>query len=333
MEAEGETQSMIRLGRYDAFDKWALLCRHWAGETIDAGTDRSDRPSLPQWASEAIWGGSRACIDYIRLKCEGLELAASDRGNGGEPSALNVELARLLREVGYTELRERSLRFIEGIKAAGPVAACQELPPLLTDRLKETFKSGALQALRWTDEPGEIPNIEVLRSCGKPFPVAAANGKRNVLDLFCARFSGVLDVIHIHDCFPDHVTLVDFDEPSLAAMRLIYPADWTYVHARYQDFLREAAERGLEYDLIVADPWRGDCPEVGFEMLPAIMKLCSDTFVTHYVKEMFDELGVDREDLPALAPAIARRTGVDVAVADMLTRGADNCWLVLRQQK
>ena len=337
---------MIRIGRYDMFDKWDIVCRSWSGDgpTIDTGTDRDGRPSLPQWLSEALPAGSRACQDYIRLRWEAIDggVAAAEPGDDGE---LNQEISGLLRELGYVEFRARSLRLIDGIKSSGFAVSSAELPPRISDRLKAAFKLGALLALRWTDEPGEIPDIEVLRFYRKPFPRAAIKRKRDVLNMFCARFCGVLDTIHLYDAHPDHVTLVDFDAASLEIMQRIYPRDWTYVCSDYKDFLRQAAERDQEYDLIVADPWRGQCPEVGFDMLPTIMGRCSGVYVAHYVKEMFNELGVrpiDRifihreyiapDNLVRLSRAIGQRTGVDVVVTETVARSTENCWLVMRKQ-
>src|SRR5205823_8676275 len=145
------------------------------------------------------------------------------------------------------------------------------------------------------------------------------------------RYFGMLDVIHIHDACPDRVTLVDFDAECLEAVQRIYPRTWNYVLSDYKDFLREAVERGLVYDLIVADPWRVQCAEVGFDLLPTIMGMCSDMFVMHYVQEMFEELGVAREDLAGLSRAITQRTGVAVVATQMVERSTENCWLVLRK--
>jgi hypothetical protein len=328
---------MIRLGRYDVLDKWEIVCRSWAGDgpALDLGVNRhGNKQLLPEWQSAAFREGYSYCIDYIRLKCEALNYGVPNAGaaGDGEDDELNEELSRLLQEVGYDEFRARGLRLVDGIKSSGVSAASDELPPRVADRLKEAFKLGALLALRWTEDIGEIPDLEVLRAQAKPaFPLKAIQGKRNVLAMFCVRYYGMLDVIHIHDAGPDQVTLVDFDAECLEAVQRIYPRQWNYVLSDYKDFLREAEARGLVYDLIVADPWRVQCPEVGFDMLSTIMSLCSDMFVMHYVKEMFDELGVAWTDFAGLSRAIKERTGVDVMVTDMVERSTENCWLVLRK--
>lgn len=329
---------MIRMGRYDVFDKWEIVCRSWAGEVIDVGVNRhGNKQLLPEWQWAAFAGGNRYCHDYLRLKCEALNygLPAAATGDDCEDSELNEELSRLLQEIGYGEFHARSLKLIEGIRSSSPAALSDgELPPRVVDRLKEVFKLGALLALRWTEDTGEIPDLEVLRSQIKPaFPYNAIKGKRNVLAMFCVRYYGTLDVIHIRDACPDQVTLVDFDAECLEVVQRIYPREWTYILSDYKDFLRQAEERGLEYDLIVADPWRFQCPEVGWDMLPTIMARCSDMFVMHYVKEMFDELGVGPEDLDGLSRAITQRTGVDVVVTEMVERSSENCWLVMCKPK
>ena len=328
---------MIRMGRYDALDKWEIVCRSWTGgeaTAIDVGVNRhGNRQLLPDWQFAAFAGGNRYCSNYVRLKCDSL---ASESASGAPESAdeagVNKEWREFLEEIGAGEFRDRSSRLIDSINSEGFGASSAELPLRIAERLKEIFKLGALLALRWTEDPGELPDIEVLRRDVRPqFPRAAIKGKRNVLAMFCVRYYGVLDVIHINDLCPDRVTLVDFDAECLAAVQRIYPGDWTYICADYKDFLAQAEAQGLVYDLIVADPWRLQCPEVGFEMLPRIMARCSDTFVMHYVREMFEELGVAQTDFPGLSHAIRQRTGVEVVVTEMVERSTENCWLVLRK--
>lgn len=340
---------MVRVGRYDVFDKWSVVCRSWRGEDVDVGVDRHNRPLLPLWELAAFAGGKSHCRDYLRLKLESLDAIGLATGADLGDGDLNGELSRLLWEIGHSELQARCDRLIETMKSSGRAVSCNaELPPRLADRLKEVFKLGALLGLRWTDDPGEIPNLELLRSKIPavlhlrryaddprrfPFPCNAAKGKRNVLAMFCARFYGLMDVIHIHDICPDTVTLVDLDAECLEAMQQIYPRDWTYVHADYKDFLRKAEERGLNYDLIVADPWRSQCVEVAFDMLPRIMRRCTGLFIVHYVPETFEELGVAPDDLDGLSRALSHRTGVDVLVTERVERGIQNCWLVIREKK
>jgi hypothetical protein len=64
-----------------------------------------------------------------------------------------------------------------------------------------------------------------------------------------------------------------------------------------------------------------------------VMDLCTDTFITNYFVEMFEELKVDVEDRPALARAIRARTGVDVEVTETVQRSLDVHWVVMRKGK
>ena len=324
---------MIRLGRYDVIDKWDLLCRSWADPAaMDLGLNRHGRPVLPDWRYLTFRAADNYVKDYIRRKCEALSDAAGNEVI--EHSETNRELLALLKEIGFSELWARALRLVDDIRARGPaLAVADDLPQRVADRVKEVYKLGALLALRWTEDVGEIPDIEVLRWNARDFPRRAIKGKQNVLSMFCAREYGVIDVIHIHDLCQDEVTLVDFDPNCLNVLRMIYSRDWNYVEADYKEFIREAAERGLIYDLIVADPWRAMAPEVGFDMFATIMARCSDTIVIHYVKEMFDELAVAPEDLDALSAAITQRTGVDIVVTERMERGTENCWLVIRKRE
>ena len=317
---------MIRMGRYDALDKWEIICRAWAGEVIDVGHNRIGNPSLPEWQSSAIHGGWRHCDQYIRLKCAGLEA-----GTAGHVD-LDAELQRLLGDIDQVEILARVRRFINLMGSpSGLNTPFSELPSRLTDRLREIFRLGALTWLRYTEEIGEIPDIDTVRLKKRTFPVRAIKGKRNVLDLFCALQYGIHDVIHVHDICPDHVTLVDSNANSLDDIRQINPPEWTYVKADYKAALREAAESGSTWDLIVADPPLALCPEVAFEMLPMIMARCTDMFVCHYGRGMFEELGVSQDDFTGLSRAIGRRTGVDVVVTDREDRSRFNCFLVMRK--
>src|SRR5438046_1357267 len=134
---------MIRMGGYDAFDKWELVCRAWAGEQIDdVGADRQGRPALAQWQIAAFEGGRAYCLGDQRRSI-GWLLADHD----------------YVRLRGLEAQREAITRFVDGIPDGGP----SDLEPQLAARLREVFKAGALMALRWTDDPGEIPSIMELR--------------------------------------------------------------------------------------------------------------------------------------------------------------------------
>jgi hypothetical protein len=327
---------MIRVGRYDAFDKWEILCRYWEdhGSVADLGVDKFNRPLLPGWHSAAAWGGAAFCFDYIRLKAIALGSGVPAEAPGsGAADDVNREMSRLLHEIGQEKLQGRVGELAQTITAAGFRAPFSNgLSPQCVDRMREVFKQGALERLKWTEDAGEIPTIKILRDQAARFPVDAIKHKRNVLCMFCAWFYGRSDVIHVHDACPDQVTLVDYHAPSLEEMKLIYPPDWTYVHEDYKEFLRQADQDGLTYDLIVCDAFKDLGEKVGWDSLPTIMRLCSDTFITNYFPEMFGALGVEPDDLDGLSRAATQRTGVDVVFNRTLERSNGVYWVVMRKR-
>jgi hypothetical protein len=137
-------------------------------------------------------------------------------------------------------------------------------------------------------------------------------------------YYGRNDIIHILAC-PEHVTLVDLNAEAMDAMRLICPNTWSYVVADERVFLDQAREGGPTYDGVVCDPPRPLAPEIAWDLLPTIMCLCLDTFITDYFHEMFDDLGVGRSDLHGLSRAVKQRTGVGVVVTDVKERSKDAC--------
>ena len=222
----------------------------------------------------------------------------------------------------------------EAITGTGFVAGLNDgLSPQFVERMKDVFKTGAVDRLRWTEDAGEIPTIEIIRAQRPPgFPTDAIKHKRNALCLFCARFYGRSDVIHVHDICPDHMTLVDYDAPSMEDMKLIYPVQWTYICTDYKEFLQQASQSGLSYDLIVCDEWPWIAKEVVWDSLPTIMKLCSDTFIADYFGAMLVEFGHRARRSGGIHPrAVTQRTGVDVVFTQMMSRGRDVYWAVMRK--
>jgi len=197
--------------------------------------------------------------------------------------------------------------------------------------LRQVFKQGALEALQWTEDDGEVPSLPILRYWSSVFPAAALRHKSNVLCVFCCRFYGRADVVHVHDAGPAAVTLVDSDARAMRDMKLIYPPHWNYVASDYQEFLSEAARSGRSYDVVVTDPWLTMAKEVAWDSLPMFMEICADTFITNYSTEMFDELNVPPDDLEGLRRVVGRRTGVDAAVTQVLARNSAVSWVVMRK--
>jgi hypothetical protein len=327
---------MIRIGRYDAFDKWSILCRYWEDNALvpDLGCNKFERPRLTVWHEAAARSAGRACIDYLRGKADGLRGALPEASNlPGRADSVHAEIASLLRQMSYADLQMRVLAFAQAMTQPGVEGrAASGFSPELLERLRQVWQEGALRGLQWTDEANEIPTIEILREqTSISFPQEAVRNKKNVLSLFSAHYYGRSDVIHIYDAAPGRMTLVDLDRHSLDDMQRIYPKAWTYVHQDFASFLRDAEEKGLSYDLIVSDPYRGHGQTIAWEFLPLVMRLCSDTFITNYFVEMFDELGVGPEDLARLSRAIAVRTGVAVEVTQTVHRSGDVHWVVMRK--
>jgi hypothetical protein len=323
---------MIQFDRYDACDKWQLLCRYWQdrGAPPDIGLDRLGRPWLPRWDRAAARAGAAACSDYIRLKAASLQQAAAVE-QAPDATAVNREIARMLQVIGYAELQRRVRQLAEAIPARGFLASAEdELAPLIVERLREVFKADALGALGWTEDPDEIPDLAVLRQQAAFFPTGAIKGKRNVLCLFCANFYGRSDVIHVHGAAPDSVTLVDNDAVRIERMKRIYPADWTFFCGDYREFLQQAAAAERRFDLVVADPPRAMIAEVAVDALAPIVQLCSETIIVNFLKEMCDELGAAPDDLEALSRVVERRSGVAVSFVELLPRGPDIYWAVMR---
>lgn len=328
---------MIRIGRYDAFDKWELLCRYWESKNMlpGLGDDKFGRPRLPRWHDVAMSSGTAACLDYIVVRAQGLagDPVAGQTATPGAASPIAREIALLSKRIGVGDFRELPGQLAEAIAEAGFAAAsCDTCSPELLARLKQVFRLGALNQLQWTEDSGEIPTIAVLRSKKGPFPINAMRRKRKVLCLFCARFYGRVDVIHVHDACPDFVTLVDNDAEATQDMKKIYPGDWDFIISDYQDFLRHVTQDGAQFDLIVADPAPWMAKEVAWDNLPIIMNMCRETLITNYFTDMLDELAVDADDLNRLSFAVSQKAGIEVAFSQMLPRGAGAYWAVIHRR-
>jgi hypothetical protein len=323
---------MIRIGRYDAHDKWDILCRYWVDPAaVPPIIDKRDGPALPNWQDLALAGGRYACDHYLELKLAAL--GAMTGTDAVTAPGIDGELAALKQRFGYAGCRELVSQIGPMIVERGFPTPVEALSPTLNSRFQEVFKGGALHLLRWSDMPGEIPSVEVLRTRCNAFPARAMSGKRRVLSLFCALNYGRSDVIHIHDVCPHHVTLVDRLAEALNDMRLIYPTEWDYIAADCLEFLsKQAAEYTGIYDLVVADTPLTLIEEVNWTMLPSIMRLCSDMFITNYTRAMCDQLGAAPDDLAALSRTVTARTNVDVGFVEMMPRNDYVYWAVMRKR-
>lgn len=322
---------MIQFGQYDAFDKWEILCAYWMDRKAvpELGVDKFKRPRLPRWEAAALAAGNSACIEYLRAKVksfDGFRPPSEDDRIGGE-------IYRLIKELGYAELQKA----VGGVGAAiaegglvspvsGPFSAS------LAARFKSIFMTGAIGRLQWTEEPGEIPTVEIIRA-QRPldFPINAIKQKRNALCMFCAQFYGRSDISYIHDVCPDRMTLVDNNAALLEEMKLIYPTDWNFHCADYKDFLAKTTENGNTYDLVICDTWAWIAREVAWDQLPNLMNICSGTLILNYFGTMLSEIGVPPEDLVSLSEMVSKKTGTDVLFKEMLRRGSGVYWAVIEK--
>jgi hypothetical protein len=331
---------VIRTGYYDAFDKWEILCRYWQdpGTAVAVGVDRFNLPILPRWHQVAKDRGTRFGIWYLaaRLAMPRLGAPGTPSAPGGPAqtpaSSIEAEIVELAARHGPGSLQSQYRQLVNLITNSGFEAPFDgDLPQRVVERLRQVFKRGALEALQWTEDDGEVPSLEVLRYFAPLFPKDALRHHSNVLSLFSCRFYGKGDAINLYDACPEQVTLVDINSSAMTDMQLIYPANWKYIVADYKEFVAEAATDGRSYDLIVADPWLTMAKEVGWDFLGEMMKICSDSLMTNYSNEMFSELGVERDDLAGLSRAVSRRCGVEVTVEQTLARNRDVCWVVMRK--
>ena len=187
-----------------------------------------------------------------------------------------------------------------------------------------------LRRLRWTEDDGEIPSIGALRERAGHFPTKFLQPGMTVLCLFCARFFGRSDVIHVHDAGAAHATLVDTDSQRLEEMRLIYPSHWSYIADDYAAYLDRAAAIAEKFDVVIADPWAAGpmASDVAWNWLMQIMSM-SALFITGYYTPMFEELGIEPDDLASLSKTLSDQTGRACSVLQVTTRNPAAYWVVI----
>jgi transposase-like protein len=326
---------MRRTGRYDTFDKWEILRRSWEdGAAItDLGHDQWGRNLLDKWRRAASAGGRRGCVEYIQEKLR--RSAAMPQKASPAPSddsaAIGAEIERAVAEIGAGALQSAVRDFASSISDSGVAGEFRgQLSGRLAARLHEVFQRSALDALRWTEDDGEIPTLDIVRAHAGPFPVGAIRRRSNALCLFSCRFYGRSDVIRVHDGCIDDVTLVDNDPAGLDGMKAIYPAHWRYIVSDYTQFLASAAQLGSSYELVVADQWMNMCREVAWQHLADIMRICTGILITNYTRDMFEELGIQPDDLAALSRAVSDKTGEPVEFIEAMPRNPPVYWVVLQ---
>jgi hypothetical protein len=303
---------MLRTGRFSARDKLRMLKDYWnTGATPDLGATNSDSGMFRRWQNYARTEGLRVLGGRLA------ERSATPR------SRIDRQLAQLDREV--------VIDFVDAkIRGREP----PEIPSALTTRIMRMFENAALIGLQWTFDEGEVPTVDIVRDRAGPFPTEFVHQNQRTVCFNCARFFGRNEVIHLHEVGASRVTLVDTDEQRLEEMRLLYPENWDYVAtADYGDFLQHAATRGERYGLAVADPpWRNKGDDFAWLYLPTIMRLCS-TYITTYWADMFETLGCQMDDLPALSAAVSQKTGIRVEFLRILRRTHPTCWAAMQAAK
>lgn len=95
-----------------------------------------------------------------------------------------------------------------------------------------------------------------IREYGKrrAYPIDVLSGLRSGLLLFGAGFYGATDGIRFLDAGLIDVSVVDLDSMRLGVMRALYPSTWTFVIGDVWDWLREAREGGMKWDIVSLDP-------------------------------------------------------------------------------
>lgn len=95
--------------------------------------------------------------------------------------------------------------------------------------------------------------VELERDCEYP----ALEGVDSALVGFCAAFNGNQDCRFIADTVTN-ATCVDYDAEALAAMRPLYPIDWTFVCADVYEYAASARAAGVTFDLVSLDPYTNE---------------------------------------------------------------------------
>jgi hypothetical protein len=293
---------MIQYGKYRPEEKFAKVCALWEGGRESDEQDRLRRPLLKKWESYARAHGRIAVTEYARAR-----LASTD-----ERGVLSV-LAEFCRG-GMTQ----------------PVTNWP-LPQATVARLREVFRKGALQALRYTEDDGEIPTLEILRTRSLSYPVNFLKGKTSALAIFVTYFLGRNDVLHILDQNINRVTLVDKDAVGLDMMKRIYPVEWSYVTQDYQDYLDGAVERGERYDIVACDQPLFLAEDVAWGNIHKIMTLCNSFFISNYTGEMLSKIGFGNADLPTMSDRLSEQLGIKLKIEALYPRleGRAHHWVVV----
>jgi hypothetical protein len=297
---------MIQQGKYPPLQKLEKVCALWESGLVDdpihAELDRLRRPLLKKWESYARAHGRSAVLEYAR------EQMASADGQGVQ--SLLVDFCR------------------GGLTQAG---IDSQLPETMISQLREIFRRGALEALQYTEDDGEIPSLDMLRTRSLFYPIDFLIGKRSALAIFVTYFLGRNDVLHILDQKIPRVTLVDRDATGLDLMKRIYPVDWSYAAQDYKDYLNSAIERGERYDIVSCDQPLFMAEDVAWGDIHKIMKLCNYFFISNYTGEMLSKIGFGKADMLTMSDRLSEQLGIKLKIEALYPRveGQAHHWVVV----
>jgi hypothetical protein len=297
---------MIQHGKYSAEQKLARVLALWAGsrdaDTPDAEQDRLRRPLVKKWEGYARAHGRAAAFDYARA-----QMADLDRNevNRAVASFCTGGLSQPLTDI--------------------------RLSAIAVTRLRDAFTNGALAALEYTEDDGEVPTLDMLRARSLSYPTEYLQGKSSALAIFVTYFLGRNDVLHILDHGIPRVTLVDRDADGLELMKLIYPQHWTFRAEDYEAYLDTALKAADEYDVVSCDPSLYMAEQVAWTNFGKFSKIFRKVFISNYTGEMLSKIGFGECDLAEMSVRLSELVGQTVMIGGIYPRipGQAHHWVVL----
>lgn len=101
------------------------------------------------------------------------------------------------------------------------------------------------------------PTLEHVAMDARPYPSELLEGCETGLVLFAAAYLGHNDAIHFAEA-ELQTTCVDVDGERLAAMRALYPDDWTFLAEDAWTYAERRAVDGFQYDAVSVDTFTGE---------------------------------------------------------------------------
>jgi hypothetical protein len=214
------------------------------------------------------------------------------------------------------------------------VAAKESLSEELLTKWHKAYTSAGKNALRYNNDPGELPTIKDLRlTAQKAFPGRLLHECRSAASFFCAAFYGKNDLIHVYNAGVPNVTMLDQDAEKLEHMRSIYPDHWETVCGDAFEIVKQLHADGKKYDAVVADMFTGEPgKKVAWDFYDHFSGITGKYLFLMYFQGMLDELGVPAEPAP-LQEALIGKLGRPVNVVDLVRRSSHAggmFWCVIR---